>query len=153
MVLADIGAFEGLCPNRAGAAVHGAKVSLQLHGDDARVGRDDVVRASMILDELRRSKSATIAPLKPAPARSLKTYEDNPSLRGTYREFATHGMEAEERDRVLRRLDATWQRGAADADADPSLLDERRRRLAEAGIDPAEGGRQGRAPAVVVPVR
>ena len=123
MVLADIGALEGLCPNRAGAAVHGAKVSLQLHGDDARVGRDDVVRASMILDELRRSNSATIAPLKPAPARSLKTYEDNPSLRGTYREFATHGMEAEERDRVLRRLDATWQRGAADADADPSLLD------------------------------
>jgi len=126
MVLADIGAFEGLCPNRAGAAVHGAKVSLQLHGDDARVGRDAVVRASMILDELRRSKNhrTLAAPLKPAPARSLKTYEDNPSLRGTYREFATHGMEAEERDRVLRRLDATWQRALTDADADASLLDE-----------------------------
>ena len=125
MVLADIGALEGLCPNRAGAAVHGAKVSLRLHGDDARVGRDAVVRASMILDELRRSKNpGLLAPLKPAPARSLKTYEDNPSLRGTYREFATHGMEAEERDRVLRRLDATWQRAAADADADASLLDE-----------------------------
>ena len=124
MILADIGALEGLCPNRAGAAVHGAKVSLGLHGDDARVGRDDVARASMILDELRRSRSAKIAPLKPAPARTLKTYEDNPSLRGTYREFATHGLEAGERDRVLRRLDATWQRGAADADGDASLLDE-----------------------------
>ena len=66
----------------------------------------------MILDELRRSKNhRTRGAPKPAPARSLKTYEDNPSLRGTYREFATHGMEAEERDRVLRRLDATWQRG------------------------------------------
>ena len=72
MVLADIGALEGLCPNRAGATVHGAKVTLELHGDDAPLGRDDVVRASIALDLLRRSGSESLAPLTPAPPRSLK---------------------------------------------------------------------------------
>ena len=122
MVLADIGALEGLCPNRAGAAVHGAKVTLELHGDDAPLGRDDVVRASIALDLLRRSGSESLAPLTPAPPRSLKTYEDNPSFRKLYREFVTYGMDAKEKARVLKQLDATWQRANADADADASLI-------------------------------
>jgi hypothetical protein len=122
MVLADIGALEGLCPNRAGAAVHGAKVTLELHGDDAPLGRDDVVRASIALDLLRRSGSESLAPLTPAPPRSLKTYEDNPSFRKLYREFVTYGMDAKEKARMLKQLDATWQRANADADADASLI-------------------------------
>ena len=153
MVLADIGALEGLCPNRAGAAVHGAKVTLELHGDDAPLGRDDVVRASIALDLLRRSGSESLAPLTPAPPRSLKTYEDNPSFRKLYREFVTYGMDAKEKARMLKQLDATWQRANADADADASLINSQSAGWPKQSRVPRREGDKGLTASVLVPVR
>ena len=154
MILADIGALEGFCPGpRLGAAVHGAKPSLGLHGDAlARVGRATPCarRRSRRAPE---EKVGADRALKPAPAQDARSYEDNPSLRGTLprsrRRVGGWGAGATS----LRR---GWMpRGSGRRGRGRRALAARRARRwpkKRGEIDPAKGGvRPGCAPAGVVP--
>jgi hypothetical protein len=113
LVLADIGALEGLKPVAAGAAIAGARVAFDAEHDSARVARDDIVRVTEILEALRKD-DRRVDP-RPPP-RSLKIYEDHINLRKVFFAFCVFGQSPASANANGKRLHATWQQSLVDSD-------------------------------------
>ena len=121
LILADVGAFEGLTSVAAGACVAGACVSLGLAGGAgaggegaAKATRDDVVRITEALHALKKTPKHVDLTLP--PRRALKVYEDHSVLRARFYEFSCFGLSKRAAERRESRLRATWQQSLIDAD-------------------------------------
>ena len=114
LVLADVGALEGLKPGAAGAAIAGARVAMEVDHDGARVSRDDIIRLTEILETLRKDQRR-VDP-RPPP-RALKIYEEHINLRKIFFKFCVFGQSPATANANTKRLHATWQQSLIDADA------------------------------------
>ena len=114
LILADVGALEGLKPGAAGAAIAGARVAMEVEHDGARVSRDDIIRLTEILETLRKDQRRVDS--RPPP-RALKIYEDHINLRKIFFKFCVFGQSPATANANTKRLHATWQHSIIDADA------------------------------------